>query len=273
MGFRHVGNLGVLLVIAACSSDSPLERAVHAATAGMQPGLRIAYFRLANNALIENVTVRKAEGSWVLVTADGKSDLPYWINFSEVLVFRARESDAEVKRVPASSAAQARPNPVLPRVQSLAELADLIDKVSIPTPGGKAWRDLGDLQRREWLDQLTTQAPDVLYPALMLVDSVRVRDGWLVVSARTDQRFAPVVRLRGAKPKAFQPAGCPEPLDWELPILWNECILPMATRPAVEVVQAGTMFSYWQRLRPRFSLHEGGDRIEATLEVIPYQEL
>ncbi len=262
-----LGLLIALSSISSCSRKSAIEAAVESATSELKAGSRIAFMNLANNGKLENITVRKVEGSWILVTDDGTTRLPYWVNLSEVVAFREQSGDTH------SAQRESEPPPDAPRrlrrVQTRQELADLLAKISVPTPGGKKWDDLGDLERQDWAAALTRAAPDVMFPASAPVASVEWANWSGLYQVDTPARNASFSNTPDAE---FKLAGHPFPLAVALPRAENPGFAE-SYRGALEPVKSGQELNYWAGLRIGFVLNRQRDRLECTIQNLGLYEL
>ena len=129
--------ISAVLFWTSCSKKSSLEVAVENASTEIEPGAQIVFFRLSNDALVENVTVRKVEKPWLFISDNTGQNAPFWLNLDEVVSFREKDAADSSARADSAVALQADAAQSLRKIRSLKEFAEIISRIEIALPGGK----------------------------------------------------------------------------------------------------------------------------------------
>ena len=148
------------------------QDAIAVAKSEFNVGDKMNFMRMNNNAILEDFTITKVEGSNILITIDAEpSTSPYWVNTDSAALFRS--SDLVVRRdsKPKNNTQESHEDPTI-SVTSPKEIADHLQQIKLALPSGKKWNELGLLEKRNWVRVLNNKIPEFYYPASIKVSDI-----------------------------------------------------------------------------------------------------
>lgn len=263
--------ISVLLFWTGCSKKSSLEVAVENASTEIEPGAQIVFFRLSNDALVENVTVRKVEKPWLFISDNTGANAPFWLNLDEVVSFREKDAADSSARADSAVALQADAAQSLRKIRSLKEFAEIISRIEIALPGGKKWEELGILERKDWAEKLSNQVPDVLFPASLKVGSAS--DMRWFGNAVQIVSMKGTGQLKESDPAEFTVSGCPQTFRLTAPKLDDRLSFSPTLRDGLASLKSGDDLEFWQVLRVTFSVDDEGSEMDMNFTTLDQREL
>ena len=263
--------ISVLLFWTGCSKKSSLEVAVENASTEIETGAQIVFFRLSNDALVENVTVRKVEKPWLFISDNTGANAPFWLNLDEVVSFREKDAADSSARADSAVALQADAAQSLRKIRSLKEFAEIISRIEIALPGGKKWEELGILERKDWAEKLSNQVPDVLFPASLKVGSAS--DMRWFGNAVQIVSMKGTGQLKESDPAEFTVSGCPQTFRLTAPKLGDRLSFSPTLRDGLASLKSGDDLEFWQVLRVTFSVDDEGSEMDMNFTTLDQREL
>ncbi|WP_138086735.1 hypothetical protein [Phragmitibacter flavus] len=245
-----------------CSKKPPtLEEIVDDAKATIKAGDTLSFIRLTNNGLLENVKVQKVEAQRILVTDNEPGSSPFWVNLDATVSYQQASLVRNLQNDGRTSHSSETQEITVISVQSIDEIATHLAKLSVGTPSGKKWEDLGILERNDWMAALNREAPDFIIPAAVIVSDV---NEWWRLSIEGNYHLPADSKL------SFKLKNHPAPASLEFLTNVHEKKsrnFPAEARDKIKTLKAGDTYNFPMVLRPRFSHSNSNGTVNVSLNI------